>query len=256
MTAKDLKNALLQEAVQGKLVPQIAEEGNAHDLLKQIQEEKNHTDLVSATLPQEKETSETVRANKIRVTKKDKLLPKITEEEIPSDIPETWCWCRLGELGNWKAGSTPPRDNPSYYKGTIPWLKTGDLNDNYVNAIPEYISREALEKCPLRINPKGSVLIAMYGATIGKIGILDIEATTNQACCACICEQQVYNKYLFYYLMSQRKAFTEKAEGGAQPNISREKIVTHVFPLPPLTEQKRIVTAIEQLLPLCEKLGE
>ena len=93
----------------------------------------------------------------------------------------------------------------------------------------------------------------MYGAPIGKLGILAIPATTNQACCACK-PIIINNKYLFYFLMSHKETFTKKAEGGAQPNISKEKIVSTLFPLPPLAEQKRIVEKIEELTQLCDKL--
>ena len=244
------KKAILQEAVQGKLVPQIAAEGNARDLLEEIRKERlsHGLDFANAKSGKRKSKKETALAGSNPCD--------ITEEEIPFDIPESWCWCRLGEIGDWKAGSTPSRSNPELYNGNIPWLKTGDLTDGDINEIPECISKKALESCSMRLNPIGSVLIAMYGATIGKLGILKIEATTNQACCACVPYNGIYNKYLFYYLMSQKKDFTEKAEGGAQPNISREKLVVHLLPLPPYEEQKRIVDTIEKMLPLCEKLGE
>ena len=244
------KKAILQEAVQGKLVPQIAAEGNAKDLLEEIRKEKlsHGLDFANAKSGKKKSKKETALAGSNPCD--------ISDDEIPFDIPENWCWCRLGEIGDWKAGSTPSRSNPELYNGNIPWLKTGDLTDGDINEIPECISEKALESCSMRLNPIGSVLIAMYGATIGKLGILKIEATTNQACCACVPYNGIYNKYLFYYLMSQKKDFTEKAEGGAQPNISREKLVVHLLPLPPLSEQKRIVAAIEKMLPLCEKLGE
>ena len=245
------KKAILQEAVQGRLVPQIATEGNAKDLLAEIK--KSHTDLQISTKSAGAK-SDLRSKSQIRVTKKE--LPPITAEEIPFDIPDSWCWCRLGEIGDWKSGSTPSRTKPEFYNGNIPWLKTGDLNDGYITEIPEFVSDLALENCSMRLNPVGSVLIAMYGATIGKVGILNIPATTNQACCACICPDGLFNKYLFYYLMSQKTSFTEQAEGGAQPNISREKIVNYLIPLPPLAEQKRIVSAIEKLLPLCKKLGQ
>ena len=245
------KKAILQESVQGRLVPQIATEGNAKDLLAEIK--KSHTDLQISTKSAGAK-SDLRSKSQIRVTKKE--LPPITQEEIPFDIPESWCWCRLGEIGDWKSGSTPSRTKPEFYNGNIPWLKTGDLNDGYITEIPEFVSDLALENCSMRLNPVGSVLIAMYGATIGKVGILNIPATTNQACCACICPDGLFNKYLFYYLMSQKTSFTEQAEGGAQPNISREKIVNYLIPLPPLAEQKRIVSAIEKLLPLCKKLGQ
>ena len=173
-------------------------------------------------------------------------------DEIPFEIPDSWEWVRLGFIGNWGSGATPSRTNKEYYDGNIPWLKTGDLNDGIITDIPEKITELALEKTSVRLNPVGSVLIAMYGATIGKLGILNIPATTNQACCACL-HILVNNNYLFYFLMSHKESFTKKAEGGAQPNISKEKIISTLFPLPPLAEQKRIVAKIEELLPFIEK---
>ena len=112
--------------------------------------------------------------------------PVCIADEVPFDVPDTWEWVRLGSIGDWGSGATPSRSIPEYYGGDIPWLKTGDLNDGYIEYIPENISRLALEKTSVRLNPTGSVLIAMYGATIGKVGILTFPATTNQACCACL----------------------------------------------------------------------
>ena len=162
---------------------------------------------------------------------------------------------RLGSIGEWKSGATPSRSMPKYYDGDIPWLKTGDLNDGYIKYIPEKISQLALEKTSVKLNPIGSVLIAMYGATIGKLGILTFPSTTNQACCACL-PIAMSNKYLFYFLMSQKDKFIKRSEGGAQPNISKEKIISTLIPLPPLVEQERIVTKLEELLPLVERYGD
>lgn len=134
-----------------------------------------------------------------------------------------------------------------YENGSIPWLKTGDLNDGVVNFVPEHITEKALNETSVKLNNVGSVLIAMYGATIGKVGILNLQATTNQACCAGYCNKSLYNKFLFYFLLSQRESFKQKGEGGAQPNISKEKIIGTLIPLPPLEEQQRIVEAIENL---------
>ena len=234
MNAQDLKNSILQLAIQGKLVEQREEEGTAKELLEKIEAEKKQL----------------IKKGKI---KKQKDLPVIKEAEIPFDIPESWEWVRVGEIGSWSAGATPSRSNSKYYGGDVPWLKTGDLNDGYIKEIPEFISEEALKKTSVRINPIGSVLMAMYGATIGKLGILNIEATTNQACCACISYSIVYNKYLFYFLMSQRRVYIKMGAGGAQPNISKEKIVNSIVPLPPLEEQKRIVAKIEELMPYVDK---
>ena len=234
MTPQELKNSILQLAIQGKLVEQRPEEGTAEELFQKIQEEKQRL----------------IAEKKI---KKEKPLPEITEDEKPFDIPESWKWVRLGNCGSWGSGATPSRTNSEYYGGTIPWLKTGDLNDGTITEIPEYITELALEKTSVRLNPIGSVLMAMYGATIGKLGILGIEATTNQACCACIPYEGIYNKFLFYFLMASRTAFIKLGEGGAQPNISKEKIVNALISLPPLAEQKRIVAKIEELLPYIDR---
>ena len=134
----------------------------------------------------------------------------------------------------------------AYYGGTIPWLKTGDLNDDYVKDIPERITDKALKETSVKLNPEGSVLIAMYGATIGKVGILTYPATTNQACCACSELCGVDNRYLFYFLISHKDEFIRQAGGGAQPNISKEIIVNTPMPVPPIEEQKRIVYEIEK----------
>lgn len=232
---EDMKESVLQYAIQGKLVEQRAGEGTGAELYKQMQAEKQ-------------------RLIKEKKIKKEKTLVEITDDEIPFDIPETWIWIRVGDVGSWGSGATPPRTNPAYYGGSIPWLKTGDLNDGFIKEVPEFITELALEKTSVRLNPVGSVLMAMYGATIGKLGILEIPVTTNQACCACIPYAGMYNKYLFYYLMSMRQTYIGMAEGGAQPNISKEKIVNSILPLPPLEEQHRIVAKLEEILPLCERL--
>ena len=172
---------------------------------------------------------------------------KCVEDEIPFELPEGWEWTRLGCIGNWQSGATPSRRHPEYYGGSIPWLKTGDLNDGFINSVSEYITEEGINNSSAVLNPVGSVLIAMYGATIGKLGIANIEVTTNQACCACL-PILIINQYLFYFLMYQKKYFIEKAVGGAQPNISKKKIVATLFPVPPFREQKKIVSTVNNLL--------
>lgn len=183
MTPEQLKASILQYAIQGKLVEQRPEEGTGEELYHQIQEEKQ-------------------RLIKEKKIKKEKPLVEITDNEIPFDIPETWVWIRVGDIGSWGSGATPSRTNPAYYGGSIPWLKTGDLNDGFIKEVPEHITELALEKTSVRLNPVGSVLMAMYGATIGKLGILEIPVTTNQACCACIPYAGMYNKYLFVTIQS------------------------------------------------------
>lgn len=238
MTAQDLKNSILQQAIQGKLLPQNPADEPASELLKKIFAQRQKL----------------IDEGKI---KNPPQLPPISDDEKPFDIPDSWQWVRLGEIGTWGAGTTPLKSNLAFYKdATVHWLVTGDLNDGIIENIPGKISELALAKTSLKLNPAGSVLIAMYGATIGKVGILKFSATTNQACCACQTFDGVYNWYLFYFLMSQRKNFIKRGVGGAQPNISKEKIIATLIPLPSLAEQKRIVAKLEEILPLVERYGE
>ena len=173
---------------------------------------------------------------------------------MPFEVPESWEWQKLGDIGVWQSGATPSRLNKEYYVGNIPWLKTGDLNDGYIQEIPETITQKALEETSVKLNPAGSVLIAMYGATIGKVGILTFPATTNQACCACVEYNGIEQMYLFYFLLSHKEEFIMLGGGGAQPNISKEKIVDTYIPIPPQFEQKRIINAIEQWFALIDTL--
>ncbi len=251
MTAQQLKNSILQMAVQGKLVPQDPNDEPASVLLERIRAEKEKL-IKEKKIKKEKNPSVIFRgADNTPYEKIGDEVRSLTDE-VPFDIPDSWEWVRLGNIGDWGAGATPSRTHPEYYGGNIPWLKTGDLTDSYIDAIPETITELALEKTSVRLNPAGSVLIAMYGATIGKLGILSIAATTNQACCACFPLGGLDNKYLFYFLMAQKPLFIKQGEGGAQPNISKEKIVSTLMPVPPLEEQRRIVVMLGRIFPIID----
>ena len=167
-------------------------------------------------------------------------------EELPFEIPVSWSWVRMGDIGEWGAGATPNRGVSEYYNGHIRWLKTGELNNGIVYDTEEYITEKALKECSLRLNRPDDVLIAMYGATIGKLAIVGRELTTNQACCACT-PFLISSWFLFYFLMASKVSFVKKSEGGTQPNISRVKLIQHLMPIPPLAEQKRIVEHINEL---------
>ena len=243
---EQLRKSILQEAIQGKLVPQIAEEGTAEKLLTEIREEKERL-IKEGKLKKSALTDSIIFKgddNKYYEQIGKKCLD-ITEQ-IPFEIPENWAWARMGQIGDWGAGSTPQRDNANYYNGNILWLKTGELNNGIVYDTEEKVTQKAFQDCSLRMNKIGDVLIAMYGATIGKLAIVGKELTTNQACCGCT-PYLIYNWYLFYVLMASRDSFIKKGKGGAQPNISRVKLIEHLIPLPPLKEQHRIVAQIEKL---------
>ena len=220
-TIKQAKSKVLDLAIHGKLVPQNPNDEPAVELLK-------------------------------RINPKAEI---ISDKGHYQKLPDGWCLTILGSIGTWQSGATPSRLQKDYYGGNIPWLKTGDLNDGIITNIPEFITEKALKETSVKLNPIDSILIAMYGATIGKIGILSFPATTNQACCACL-DYKIDKMYIFYFLLSNRINFVSMGGGGAQPNISKEKIVNTTFPLPPLAEQKRIVSKIEELFHQLDMIEE
>ena len=256
MNGKQLKNSILQWAIQGKLVPQDPNDEPASVLLEKIRKEKERL-TKEKKIKRDKNASIIYRGDdnshyeKILATGEVKCI----DEEVPFEIPKGWEWCRMGSIGDWGAGATPAKGNPDYYGGSILWLRTGELNNGIVYDSEIKVTKKALQECSLRMNRIGDVLIAMYGATIGKVAIVGKELTTNQACCACT-PFGIYNYFLFFFLMGSQIDFIKKGEGGAQPNISREKLVSHLMPIPPLTEQYRIVEKIQYLLPLVEKYSD
>jgi type I restriction enzyme S subunit len=167
--------------------------------------------------------------------------------------PGHWRPFRLGDVGTWGAGSTPKRGEGSFFGGPHSWFKSGELTDGHMSGpSEETITDRALTECSLRQNQPGDVLIAMYGATIGKTGILDVPATTNQAICACTPHHGIDSEFLALLLRASRRYFIGMGAGGAQPNISREKIVATPISLPPLAEQKRIVARVQALMKTIE----
>ena len=223
---KQTKSKILDLAIHGKLVPQDPNDEPASELLKRINP-------------------------KVEIT-----CDNGHYTQLPFEAPQNWSWTTLGKIGKWQSGSTPNRLNKDYYNGNIPWLKTGDLNNGYITHIPESITEKALNETSVKLNPTGSVLIAMYGATIGKIGILTFPATTNQACCACEVFNGIDKEFLFLFLLSHREEFIKMGGGGAQPNISKEKIINTYIPLPPFAEQKRIVTTVNVLFTKLDDIME
>jgi type I restriction enzyme S subunit len=164
-------------------------------------------------------------------------------------LPEGWCIATLNDIADWGSGGTPSRKNADYYGGTVPWVKTGDLGPRIVVDASEFITEEAVKNSSAKYFPKGSVAIAMYGATIGKTSILGIDATTNQACgVGNPIPDATTTDYLYYLLCNEKDAFIAKGKGGAQPNISQALIKEHEISLPPLAEQIVIAQTLDTLL--------
>ena len=162
-------------------------------------------------------------------------------------IPDSWCIRKLNSLLNAIGSGTTPKGNDNYYDGDIYWLNTGDLNDSYISTINKTVTEIALQECStLKIFPKDSVVIAMYGATIGKLGILMFPATTNQACCVMSCSEQLNNKYLFYLLFAAREFIINLSYGAGQPNISQETIKSFRLSFPSIKEQEAIAGYLDR----------
>ncbi len=160
---------------------------------------------------------------------------------IAEGRPQVWEWRKIGDVCKTTSGGTPSRKRPDFFEGSIPWVKSGELPDGYVSMVDEYITEEAVQNSSAKVFPKGTLLMAMYGATVGKLGILDMDAATNQAVCAIFTPDYVERDFLFWYLRGIRSELVEISFGGAQPNISQTVIKNISFPIPYPNEPLRSV---------------
>jgi len=169
------------------------------------------------------------------------------QETAIGPIPTHWRVVRLGDVAKTTSGGTPKRDNPEYYGGQIPWIKSGELNDGEIYFSTEHITEAGLRNSNARVFPPGTLLMAMYGATAGKVGILQIPAATNQAICAILPKEPkvFFERFLFYALIYLRSMLLAQRYGGAQPNLSQTVIQSFHIPLPPLSEQQEIARILQ-----------
>jgi type I restriction enzyme, S subunit len=168
--------------------------------------------------------------------------------DILYKIPDSWVWTTLEQIADMTSGGTPSRTKKEYWNGNINWLKSGELKDTYIHEVEEKITEDGLKGSSAKIFPKDTLLMAMYGATVGRLGILNVDSSTNQAVCAIFNHHKLFvNEYLFFYLLSMRQKMLKDSFGGAQPNLSQGYIKSIDIPFAPLNEQKRIVAKIEKL---------
>lgn len=169
------------------------------------------------------------------------------------ELPKGWKWKKLGEVCKTTSGGTPNRGNKEYYDGNIPWVKSGELDKGLILDTEEKISELAIKKSSAKIFPKGTLLIALYGATIGKLAFLGVDASTNQAICGIYENDVLDSKYLYHYLFNKKQKLVDQGIGGAQPNISQTILKNLDIPLPPLPTQQAIVSKIEELFSELDK---
>lgn len=178
------------------------------------------------------------------------LFPSYGEENGPtqSQLPPGWKTLKLGELGKWSSGGTPSRKTQGYYGGSILWAKIGDLNDGPILDTEETITDVGFENSSTKLVQPNTLLLAMYGASIGKLGISKVELTTNQAIAACVPNDDLISlRYLFLLLIYKRQALIDLGQGGAQPNISQTIIKDFDVPVAPRHQQDAIVSKIDEL---------
>ena len=240
---KQLKQTILQEAIEGKLTakwraknPDI---GTAKELLEQIKTEKEKL----------------IKDKKIKLSKP---LPPINEDEIPFDIPQNWEWCRLGDISFVGTGATPLTSEPKYYNGDINWITSSATGADFVTEAETKITELALKETNCQIYPIGTLVIAMYGQgkTRGQITELMIDSATNQACAAIsiYLKDKALNQFIKKYFQKIYLEIRELASGGAQPNLNMQKVKDTMIALPPLEEQKEIVATIEKFFAICNEL--
>ena len=174
-----------------------------------------------------------------------------------SDSENNWQSRPLGELATTTSGGTPSRTRKDYYGGSIPWVKSGELNDDYIFETEEHITEEGLKNSSAKLFQSGTVLIALYGATVGKTSILRTDASTNQAVCGITPGPALDAGYLRYHLISLRRELLSHRYGGAQPNISQQIVRNQKIAYPPLPEQMKIahiLSTVQQAIETQERI--
>ena len=237
MTPQELKNSILQLAIQGKLVEQRPEEGTAEELFAQIQQEKQRL----------------IAEKKIKSNKK---IEAITNDVIPFDIPDSWMWIRFGNLVNYSMGKTPPRAEADWWGGEFPWVSIADMPENgHICATKERVTLAAIDqKFGGKVSPAGTLLMS-FKLTVGRVSILDMDAVHNEAIISVypLADSDSTEKMYLFYVLPFISQFGESKNAIKGKTLNDTSISNLLIPLPPLAEQKRIVAKIEELLPYIDR---
>lgn len=245
----NLRKSILQAAITGQLISNVkGETKTGKELLDKIIEERN-AKLLADWEEAKKKNSKAKKPAPI-------VASEITEDEIPFEIPKSWCWCRLGDLFSTSSGTTPASKNPDYYlNGSINWVRTTDLNNGVLTSTEIKITKKAKKDCKLKIIPQDSVCIALYGGagTIGKNALIKFDTTINQSVCAIHPNRYCSMEYIQWFMQWQRPNWMDMASGSRKdPNINQIIVKECLIPLPPLAVQNAIVAKLEEVLPLVD----
>ena len=245
----NLKKAILQAAITGQLINNVdGETETGKELLDKIIKERNKKLLADW---------EEAKKKNPKAKKPAPIVPsEIAEDEIPFEIPKSWCWCRLSEYLDIRDGT---HDSPKFYDTGIPFVTSKNLNNGKLDfSVCKYITEEDHKKFSARsFVEDGDILFAMIGS-IGNPVMVKKEfdfSFKNMALFKCYSKENTNMKYIYFYLCHIQKELKEIATGGVQSFIGLGTFREMIFPLPPLAEQEKIVEILEQILPLCEKLG-
>jgi len=254
MNGKQLKNSILQWAIQGKLVPQDPNDEPASVLLERIRKEKEQL-VKEKKIKKDKNASIIFRGEDNSYYEKFLATGEVKciDEEIPFDLPFGWEWCRLKNIGVTETGTTPTKSHPEYFGNTIPFYGPGNIQDNKISSVTQGISEQGLPFS--RIVPPHTILQVCIGGSIGKAAIVDSECSFNQQINSITVHNGINTLYAFYVLISEffKQQIVDKSTGTATPIINRSNWENLLIPIPPNAEQRQIIAKLAELLPIVEK---
>ena len=256
MTPEQLKASILQRAMEGKLVPQNPNDEPASELLKRIKAEKEKL-ISEGKIKRDKKETEIFRGDDGKPYEKF-ADGSVQEIKVPYDIPENWEWVKIRNIGTITSGGTPKSSEPLYYGGEIIWITPADMgkqqNHKFFKTSSKLITELGLQKSSAKLIPKNSIVYSSR-APIGYINIVREDFTTNQGCKS-VTPLIININFLYWILQCRTKDIILRSSGTTFKEISAMEFGSTIVPLPPLSEQQRIVEAIESALEKVDEYAE